>query len=72
MQRDKTVIVMGEDVAGRSGTSGEMDAWGGVLGVTKGFWESFGDRVMDAPITESAFVGTAIGAATAGLARWLN
>src|SRR5271169_2562915 len=67
MQRDKTVIVMGEDVAGGSGTSGEMDAWGGVLGVTKGLWESFGDRVMDTPITESAFIGAAIGAATAGL-----
>jgi pyruvate dehydrogenase E1 component beta subunit len=44
-----------------------MEAWGGVLGVTKGLWASFGDRVMDTPITESAFVGAAIGAATAGL-----
>ena len=67
MERDKTVILMGEDVAGGSGTSGEMDAWGGVLGVTKGLWELYGDRVMDTPITESAFVGAAIGAATAGL-----
>lgn len=67
MERDKTVILMGEDVAGGSGTSGEMDAWGGVLGVTKGLWERYGDRVMDTPITESAFVGAAIGAATAGL-----
>ena len=63
MERDKTVIVMGEDVAGGSGTNGQMDAWGGVLGVTKGLWELYGDRVMDTPITESAFVG----AATAGL-----
>src|ERR1039458_6787931 len=67
MERDKTVILMGEDVAGGSGTAGQMDAWGGVLGVTKGLWELYGDRVMDTPITESAFVGTAVGAATAGL-----
>jgi pyruvate/2-oxoglutarate/acetoin dehydrogenase E1 component len=67
MERDHTVIVMGEDVVGGSGTDGKMDAWGGVLGVTKGLWEKFGDRVMDTPISESAFVGAAIGAATAGL-----
>ena len=67
MERDKTVVVMGEDVAGGSGTNGQMDAWGGVLGVTKGLWDKFGDRVLDTPITESAFVGAAIGAAISGL-----
>src|SRR5512132_907678 len=67
MERDKTVILMGEDVAGGSGTEGQLDAWGGVLGVTKGLWDKFGDRVLDTPISESAFVGAAIGAATAGL-----
>ena len=67
MERDESVIVMGEDVAGGSGADGEMDAWGGPLGITKGLWTKFGDRVMDTPITESAFVGAAIGAATAGL-----
>src|ERR1700733_6438489 len=67
MERDSRVIVMGEDVAGGSGTDGKMDAWGGGLGVTKGLWDKFGDRVMDTPITESAFVGAAIGAATTGL-----
>ena len=67
MERDELVIVMGEDVAGGSGTDGEMDAWGGPLGITKGLWSKFGDRVMDTPISESAFVGAAIGAATAGL-----
>jgi len=67
MERDQTVIVMGEDVAGGSGAEGEMDAWGGVLGITKGLWGKFGDRVMDTPISESAFIGAAIGAATAGL-----
>jgi pyruvate dehydrogenase E1 component beta subunit len=67
MERDKTVILMGEDVAGGAGAPGEDDAWGGVLGVTKGLHGKFGDRVMDTPITESAFVGAAVGAATSGL-----
>ena len=67
MARDPSVLVMGEDVAGGQGTSGEMDAWGGVLGVTKGLYAKYGDRVMDTPISESAFIGAAIGAATAGL-----
>ena len=67
MERDETVIIMGEDVAGGAGAPGEDDAWGGVLGVTKGLYGKFGDRVMDTPITESAFIGAAVGAATAGL-----
>ena len=67
MERDETVVVMGEDVVGGQGAAGEMDAWGGVLGVTKGLWAKFGDRVRDTPISESAFIGAAIGAATAGL-----
>ncbi|CAI8032016.1 Acetoin:2,6-dichlorophenolindophenol oxidoreductase subunit beta [Geodia barretti] len=57
MERDETVIIMGEDVA----------AWGGPLGITKGLYGKFGDRVMDTPISESAFIGAAVGAATAGL-----
>src|SRR4249919_570433 len=67
MERDESVIVMGEDNAGGEGSPGEMDAWGGVLGVTKGLYDKFGDRVMDTPISESAFIGAAIGAATAGM-----
>ena len=67
MERDETVIIMGEDVAGGAGAPGEDDAWGGVLGVTKGLYAKFDDRVMDTPITESAFIGAAVGAATAGL-----
>jgi len=67
MERDQTVVLMGEDVAGGSGTEGQMDAWGGPLGITKGLWSKFGDRVMDTPISESAFVGSAIGAALSGL-----
>jgi len=38
-----------------------------VLGVTKGLYERFPGRVLDTPITESAFIGAAIGAATRGM-----
>ena len=68
MRRDPTVIIMGEDIAGGQGASGEQDAWGGVLGVTKGLFGEFGpSRVLDTPITESAYVGAAVGAAASGL-----
>jgi acetoin:2,6-dichlorophenolindophenol oxidoreductase subunit beta len=67
MARDESVIVMGEDNAGGEGSPGEMDAWGGVLGVTKGLYHRFPGRVLDTPISESAFIGAAIGAATAGM-----
>lgn len=67
MQRDPTVIVMGEDNAGGEGSPGEMDAWGGVLGVTKGLYHKHPGRVMDTPISESGFIGAAIGAACNGM-----
>ena len=68
MRRDPGIIVLGEDVAGGAGASGEQDAWGGAFGVTKGLLGEFGpERVRDTPITESAFVGAAAGAAMTGL-----
>jgi len=68
MRRDHRVIVLGEDNAGGKGAPGEPDAWGGVLGVTKGLLPEFGeDRVLDTPISESAFIGAAVGAAATGL-----
>src|SRR5215216_4447197 len=69
MERDPSVVVMGEDNAGGAsvGSPGEEDAWGGVLGVTKGLYGRFPGRVLDTPISESAFIGAAIGAATRGL-----
>jgi len=68
MRRDPTVIVMGEDVAGGTDSAGEQDAWGGVLGVTKGLFGEFGrERVLDTPLSESAYIGAAAGAAATGL-----
>jgi pyruvate/2-oxoglutarate/acetoin dehydrogenase E1 component len=70
MERDPAVILMGEDVAGGATVPGfeQEDAWGGVLGVTKGLVQKFGrERVLDTPISESGFIGAAVGAAATGL-----
>ena len=68
MKKDENVILIGEDIAGGAGTNGEQDAWGGVLGVTKGLLAHFGrERVIDTPITETAILGMASGAALTGL-----
>ena len=68
MRRDDSVLVIGEDITGGKGAAGEQDAWGGAFGVTKGLLHEFGEsRVLDTPITESAFVGAAAGAAMTGL-----
>jgi pyruvate dehydrogenase E1 component beta subunit len=59
MHRDPTVFLLGEDI-GRY--------WGGAFKVTDGLAEEFGDeRVRDTPISESAIVGTAVGAAITGM-----
>jgi pyruvate dehydrogenase E1 component beta subunit len=58
MERDGTVVVLGEDV-GRDG---------GVFRTTDGLLEKFGEeRVVDSPLSESAIVGAAIGMAVYGL-----
>jgi pyruvate dehydrogenase E1 component beta subunit len=67
MGRDETVVLLGEDVAGGEGSPGEEDAWGGVLGVTKGLKGRYPNRVFDTPISESSFIGAAAGAACSGL-----
>jgi len=67
MTRDPSVIVLGEDIVGGAGADGEKDAWGGVLGVTKGLYAKHGDRLLDTPLSESAYVGAAIGAAACGM-----
>jgi acetoin:2,6-dichlorophenolindophenol oxidoreductase subunit beta len=67
LARDPTVVVLGEDIVGGSGAPGEDDAWGGVMGVTKGLFAAAPGRVIDTPISESAFIGAATGAAASGL-----
>ena len=58
MAEDPRVFVIGEDVG----------VLGGAFGVTKGLLEQFGpDRVRDAPISETAILGAAIGAALLGM-----
>lgn len=58
MTRDPSIIVLGEDVG----------AMGGVFGATRRLQRDFGaDRVYDTPISETAFLGAAIGAAQSGL-----
>src|SRR5512135_2956395 len=57
MEKDPDVFILGEEVG----------VWGGTYAVTKGFYDHFGaDRVRDTPISESAIVGAAIGAALTG------
>jgi pyruvate dehydrogenase E1 component beta subunit len=57
MDKDKKVLLMGEDI-------GKL---GGVFRITDGLQKDFGeDRVIDAPLAESAIVGTAVGLAIRG------
>jgi 2-oxoisovalerate dehydrogenase E1 component beta subunit len=58
MERDERVFILGEDVA----------RYGGAFKVSAGMLERFGpERVLDTPISESAIVGAAIGAAYMGM-----
>src|SRR5213592_4898162 len=58
MERDASVFLLGEDIG----------AYGGAFKVTEGMLEKFGaDRVIDTPISESAIVGAAVGAALMGM-----
>ncbi len=58
MERDERVFVLGEDVG----------VYGGIFGATQGLLDRFGpDRVMDTPISETAFIGAAYGAAAEGM-----
>ncbi len=58
MRVDERVFVMGEDIG----------PLGGVFGNTRGLFEEFGaDRVRDTPISETAFMGAAVGAASDGM-----
>ena len=58
MQRDDKVFCMGED----------CEKLGGVFGTTRDLYKEFGtDRIRNTPISESAIVGAAVGAASAGM-----
>ncbi|HSP21141.1 MAG TPA: alpha-ketoacid dehydrogenase subunit beta [Planococcus sp. (in: firmicutes)] len=58
MERDPKVFVLGEDIG----------KYGGIFGSTQGLIEKFGkERVLDTPISETAFIGAAIGAAAEGM-----
>jgi pyruvate dehydrogenase E1 component beta subunit len=68
MEEDESVFVIGEDVAGCSGSEGDVGSVGGVFGVTGGLYKKFGpNRCIDTPISESAIVGAAAGAALVGM-----
>ena len=70
MRADPKIVIMGEDIAGGAKMDHLEDdeAWGGVMGVTKGLVHEFGrERVLDTPISEAAFIGAAVGAAATGL-----
>ncbi|WP_339757115.1 thiamine pyrophosphate-dependent enzyme [uncultured Hoeflea sp.] len=58
MQRDPTIIVMGEDA---------HQMRGGVSGFTKGALERWPERILPMPIAENGFTGVALGAALNGL-----
>jgi len=67
MRRDPKVMMLGEDLVGGMGTAGGPEAIGGIWSTSTGLWEEFGsDRVIDTPISESAIIGSAAGAALAG------
>ena len=58
MRTDPNVFVMGEDVG----------VYGGIFGSTAGLYDEFGaQRVIDTPISETGFLGAAVGAAMSGM-----
>ncbi len=58
MEADDSVFVMGEDVG----------AYGGIFGATEGLLDRFGaERIIDTPISETGFIGAAVGAAINGM-----
>ena len=67
MRRDPTVMMLGEDIVGGMGTAGGPEAIGGIWSTSTGLYAEFGgNRVIDTPISESAIIGAAAGAALAG------
>ncbi len=58
MERDPGVVALGEDIG----------KYGGIFGATGGLLDKFGpERILDTPISETAFIGLGIGAAVEGM-----
>lgn len=67
MERDPSIVLLGEDIVGGMGTPGGPEAIGGIWKTTEGLYGRFGgDRVIDTPISESAIIGAAAGLALSG------
>ncbi len=59
MDRDSSIFIMGEDIG---------EHWGGSVGEFEGLWHKYGsERIRETPISETAIVGSAIGAAMTGM-----
>ncbi|WP_195853801.1 alpha-ketoacid dehydrogenase subunit beta [Aerococcus tenax] len=72
MEKDDRVVLLGEDIAGGREVDHlaeeNEDAWGGVMGVTKGLGPKYGlDRVIDTPLSEMGYMAAAVGMAVTGL-----
>lgn len=72
MAKDETVVLLGEDIAGGAEVKHleeqNEDAWGGVMGVTKGLMQKYGrERVIDTPISEHGYMSSSVGMAVTGL-----
>ncbi len=58
IERDERVFVMGEDIG----------VYGGIFGATEGLLAKYGpEKIMDTPISETGFIGAAVGAAVSGM-----
>ncbi len=59
MERDPTIFIIGEDIG---------EHWGGPFGQFRGLYEKYGSRrIRETPISETAILGAAIGAAATGM-----
>ncbi|HEM3651425.1 alpha-ketoacid dehydrogenase subunit beta [Streptococcus suis] len=72
MEKDETVVLLGEDIAGGAKVNHleekNEEAWGGVMGVTTGLMSKYGrERVVDTPISEHGYMSASVGMALTGL-----
>ncbi|MEJ9281989.1 alpha-ketoacid dehydrogenase subunit beta [Ureibacillus thermosphaericus] len=72
MAKEENIILLGEDIAGGAEVQhleeANKDAWGGVMGVTRGLAPKYGrERVIDTPLSEMGYMAAAVGMAVTGL-----